>query len=72
MKDLFKDIIICPYCGLPTKIIWIHGQGQCANCKNVIDECCSGEVEQNKPVEKKIPENKNREINEEDQPENEK
>ena len=43
MKDIFKDIIICPFCGVPTKMVWIHGHGQCAYCKNVIDECCRGE-----------------------------
>jgi len=46
MKDLFKDIIICPYCGVPTKVVWVHGHGQCAICKNVIDECCRGENQQ--------------------------
>ncbi len=46
MKDLFKDIVICPYCGMPTKIVWIHGHGQCTYCKNVIDECCRGENQQ--------------------------
>jgi hypothetical protein len=46
MKDRFRDIVICPFCGVPTKVIWVHGHGQCAVCKNVIEVCCSGEMQQ--------------------------
>jgi len=41
--ELNADIIICPFCGLPAQIVWVHGHGQCSNCKMVLDECCRGE-----------------------------
>ena len=38
-----NNILICPYCGQLTKIIWVHGHGQCMFCKTNFDECCRGE-----------------------------
>jgi len=38
--------ITCSWCGHNTKIIWVHGHGQCAICKTNIDECCRGETSQ--------------------------
>lgn len=35
--------LICPWCGQITRIIWVHGHGQCALCHTNIDECCRGE-----------------------------
>jgi hypothetical protein len=37
------DIVKCCYCGHEDKLTWVHGHGQCANCKTNIDECCRGE-----------------------------
>lgn len=34
---------ICPYCSRPTRIVWVHGHGQCEHCTINIDECCRGE-----------------------------
>lgn len=42
--EIDKDIILCPYCGQISKIVWVHGHGQCAICKTTIDECCRGEI----------------------------
>lgn len=39
-----NNIIICNWCGTQTKIIWVHGHGQCANCGTNIEECCKGET----------------------------
>ena len=39
-----ENIIICSWCGTQTKIIWVHGHGQCANCGTNIEECCKGET----------------------------
>lgn len=44
-------IFICPYCGHLTKMIWVHGHGQCAVCGVTIDECCRGEH-----AEREVPE----------------
>jgi len=38
-----KDYIICPNCGQPGRLVWVHGHGQCSTCKVNIDECCRGE-----------------------------
>lgn len=35
--------LICPYCGLPTRFLYVHGHGQCERCRTNIDECCRGE-----------------------------
>jgi hypothetical protein len=42
--EIDKDIILCPYCGQISRIIWVHGHGQCAVCKTTVDECCRGEI----------------------------
>lgn len=42
--DPESAIIICPYCGLPATVIWVHGHGQCSYCKTNLDECCRGEI----------------------------
>lgn len=36
--------LICNWCGIPSKIVWVHGHGQCSNCGVNIEECCKGEV----------------------------
>jgi hypothetical protein len=36
-------VITCPYCRYTGPLLWIHGHGQCPNCKNVLEECCTGE-----------------------------
>lgn len=33
----------CPYCGMVSHIVWVHGHGQCDRCKINVDECCRGE-----------------------------
>lgn len=64
-----SNILICPYCGQLTKIVWVHGHGQCVFCKTNFDECCRGEsaddnlIEQNK--REAPPENKTKENNHE-------
>ncbi len=42
--EIDKDIIFCPYCGQLSKIVWVHGHGQCSVCKTTVDECCRGEI----------------------------
>lgn len=34
----------CPYCKSKKGTVWVHGHGQCANCRINIDECCRGET----------------------------
>lgn len=44
-KQLLEESkIICNWCGVRTQIIWVHGHGQCGNCRMNIEECCRGEV----------------------------
>ncbi len=38
--------IQCPWCGQPTRVIYVHGHGQCELCGTNIDECCRGESSQ--------------------------
>lgn len=38
--------LICPYCGRPTRLVYVHGHVQCELCGTNIDECCRGEVAQ--------------------------
>lgn len=40
---------ICPFCSLPTVVVWVHGHGQCQHCRINIDECCRGECTQPTP-----------------------
>jgi len=35
--------VTCPYCRYTGPLLWVHGHGQCPQCKNVLEECCSGE-----------------------------
>ncbi|MBK7108988.1 MAG: hypothetical protein KA954_06520 [Chitinophagales bacterium] len=59
--ELNTEIIICPFCGMPAQIVWVHGHGQCSICKMVLDECCRGEQQTEKDNQnKKIDENKNK------------
>lgn len=71
-----NEILICPYCGQLTKIVWVHGHGQCMICKTNFDECCRGENnsvdENNENVEENNPNNNRPEHQNEQQPENEK
>jgi len=41
--EIDNNILICPYCGQLTKVVWVHGHGQCMFCKTNFDECCRGE-----------------------------
>lgn len=50
-------IFICPYCGHLTKMIWVHGHGQCAICGVTIEECCRGEQAVCEVPEKNNPQN---------------
>lgn len=34
---------ICPWCGRPTIVVYVHGEGRCQLCHNVIEPCCEGE-----------------------------
>ena len=36
----------CGYCGYVGVPVFVHGHGECKNCRNNIDECCSGERNQ--------------------------
>lgn len=51
--EIDKNIIFCPYCGQVSKIVWVHGHGQCFVCKTVIDECCRGEQDLSSPEKNK-------------------
>lgn len=35
--------VVCPYCHYVGPLVWVHGHGQCPQCKSVVEECCSGE-----------------------------
>ncbi|MEZ5014052.1 MAG: hypothetical protein R2794_07150 [Chitinophagales bacterium] len=59
-----QKIFICPYCGQLTKVIWVHGHGQCAICKTIIDECCRGEQSVQNTSEKKETQSQNTKQNE--------
>jgi hypothetical protein len=43
IKDRNSTSKICPWCGQPAQIIWVHGHGQCSNCGTNVEECCRGE-----------------------------
>jgi len=32
----------CPSCGLPLRLLWLHGHGECELCHTVLEECCQG------------------------------
>jgi len=59
MMAIPDNIFICPFCGHLTQMIRIHGHGQCAMCKMIIDECCRGEQEIKSEYEKENKDNKN-------------
>jgi hypothetical protein len=35
--------MVCNYCHSKKDLIWVHGHGQCPDCKYNVDECCRGE-----------------------------
>ncbi len=35
--------MICSYCSKKIQPVWVHGHGQCPECKTNIEECCRGE-----------------------------
>lgn len=39
----------CPRCGTRLRLIEVHGHTQCVECGSVVDDCCQGEVCQEKP-----------------------
>ncbi len=41
-----QNYLICNWCGIPSKIVWVHGHGhgQYSNCGINLEECCKGEV----------------------------
>ncbi|HMU69062.1 MAG TPA: hypothetical protein PK511_12250 [Chitinophagales bacterium] len=41
--ETLKNVILCPFCGHLSQMLWVHGHGQCAICGMTIDECCRGE-----------------------------
>lgn len=32
----------CSACGHPSRVVWVHGHGQCATCGTNIEPCCDG------------------------------
>ena len=32
----------CPHCGRATRVVHVHGHGQCSHCNTNVDPCCSG------------------------------
>lgn len=32
----------CPYCARTTRLIYVHGHGQCEICKINLEPCCQG------------------------------
>ncbi len=42
-KFIENELIFCCWCNQPSKIIWVHGHGQCSICRINIEECCRGE-----------------------------
>jgi hypothetical protein len=44
MNEQNNQLIICPWCGHISQIIWVHGHGQCGICNINTEECCRGEV----------------------------
>ncbi len=43
MSNKNNKVSRCGYCGIPLEIVWVHGHGQCINCKTNVEECCRGE-----------------------------
>lgn len=39
----------CPRCGNRLRTVYVHGHTQCFECDQVIDDCCQGEMCQEKP-----------------------
>jgi hypothetical protein len=33
---------LCPACGAPLQLVWVHGHGQCMNCSTPVVGCCTG------------------------------
>ena len=38
------EMIDCPWCGVKTRLIQIHGHFECPNCHRVVIDCCNGET----------------------------
>jgi len=45
----------CPYCGQPTRVLYVHGHGQCERCGTTVDDCCRGEQSQENGEEESLP-----------------
>ena len=37
-----NGLVDCDWCGAVTRILWVHGQGQCLACGWNIMPCCEG------------------------------
>ena len=57
-----RTLIVCNWCNQPSRIVWVHGHGQCSICGINIDECCQGEN-----IERFMEENKTRGYNQENE-----
>lgn len=44
MENFENNFITCNWCGNPTRLIWVHGHGQCEVCRTNIEECCKGDI----------------------------
>jgi hypothetical protein len=54
MKEINKTLkSICPWCGQPNHIMYVHRQAQFSVCGYNLDECCKGET-CNQPTEQNI------------------
>ena len=50
-NDKKDERVRCGYCGFSGVPVFVHGSGKCSNCRNTIDECCSGEQCSELPVD---------------------
>lgn len=41
-----SDLVDCDWCGAVTRIVWVHGHGQCLACGRNISPCCDGATNQ--------------------------
>ncbi len=51
LSKLMKDGL-CPRCHSGLPLVEVHGHTQCATCKLVIGECCTGETADDWPVDR--------------------
>ncbi len=49
--------IVCPWCQRPTRLVWVHGHGQCEHCRINIEPCCSGALCEPAPEPQTLTEN---------------